>query len=132
MVTPQQMAALKIEFPRRQQIFDESLAVMQKTNNPDVLMRRYSELTDFVDWFFEQKENGLPLKADKTKEQMNEDIPAFFNFHAVRIAKYISDNAPKKKRHQYLMDILKYLKECKNRMNAHIEITELINKNLTE
>jgi hypothetical protein len=61
-----------------------------------------------------------------------EDIPAFFNFHAVRIANYISDNAPKKKRHQYLMDILKNLKDCKNRMNAHIAITELINKNLTE
>jgi hypothetical protein len=82
MVTLQQLSILKIEYQRRQQIFDESIAIMQKTNNPDVLMRRYSELTDFVDWFFAQKEKGLPLKADKTKEQMNRDIPAPVSFSA--------------------------------------------------
>ena len=65
MITSEQMAILKIEYPRRQQIFNESVAIMQRTNNPDVLIRRYSELTDFVDWFFAQKEKGLPLRADE-------------------------------------------------------------------
>lgn len=130
MVTPQQFAILKIEYPRRQQIFDESLAIMQKTNNPDVLIRRYDVITDFVEWFFEQKEKGLPLKADKTKEQMNDDIPAFFNFHAARIANHISEHTPKKNRHQCLMSLLSALKDCRNKEEAHIEISELINKNL--
>ena len=130
MVTLQQLSILKIEYQRRQQIFDESIAIMQKTNNPDVLMRRYSELTDFVDWFFAPKEKGLPLKADKTKEQMNADIPSFFNFHATRIAKNVSENVSKKNRHQVLMALLSSLKDCNNKEEAYIEITELINKNL--
>lgn len=130
MITSEQMAILKIEYPRRQQIFNESVAIMQRTNNPNVLIRRYSELTDYVDWFFEQKEKGLPLKADKTKEQMNNDIPTFFNFHAVRIAKHVSENVLKKNRHQVLMALLSSLKDCNNKEKAYIEITELINKNL--
>lgn len=130
MITSEQMAILKIEYPRRQQIFNESVAIMQRTNNPNVLIRRYSELTDYVDWFFEQKEKGLPLKADKTKEQMNNDIPTFLNFHAVRIAKHVSENVLKKNRHQVLMALLSSLKDCNNKEKAYIEITELINKNL--
>ena len=128
MVTLQQLSILKIEYQRRQQIFDESIAIMQKTNNPDVLMRRYSELTDFVDWFFAQKEKGLPLKADKTKEQMNSDIPAFFNFQAVRVANYISEHSPKKDQHRLLMSILSELKDSINKEEAYIEISQIINK----
>lgn len=130
MVTLQQLSVLKIEYQRRQQIFDESIAIMQKTNNPDVLMRRYSELTDFVDWFFAQKEKGLPLKSEKTKEQMNSDIPAFFNYHSVRIANYIIEHTPKKEHHNSLMLLLSSLKECRNKEESYIKISELINKNL--
>lgn len=128
MITSEQMAILKIEYPRRQQIFNESVAIMQRTNNPDVLIRRYSELTDYIDWFFAQKEKGLPLKADKTKEQMNSDIPAFFNFHAVRIANYISEHSPKKDQHRLLMSILSELKASINKEEAYIEISQIINK----
>lgn len=137
MITPKQeyerqikKATMLIEYPRQRQIFDESLAIMQRTNNPDVLIRRYSELINFVEWFFEQKEKGLPLKADKTKEQMNADIPAFFNYHAARIAHYVAEHSPKKKRHQILIELLGSLKDCRNKEEAHIEISELINKNL--
>lgn len=125
-------ATILIEYQRQRQIFDESLAIMQRTNNPYVLIRRYSELINFVEWVFEQKEKGLPLKTDKTKDQINEDIPAFFNFHAARIANYISEHTPKKNRHQSLMNLLSALKNCRNEEDAYIEISELINKNLTE
>lgn len=100
MITPQQIATLQIEFPRRRQIFNESISIIQRTNNPDVLLRRYNEVQEFVSWSYAQRDNGLPVKINETKEQMNEKLPVFFNFHAARIAHHVAEHSPKKKRHQ--------------------------------
>lgn len=61
----QQIAILKIEYPRRRQIFDESVAIVQKTNNFDVLFRRMDAVHGFIKWAFEQQAKGFPIKLEK-------------------------------------------------------------------
>lgn len=121
----QQIAILKIEYPRRRQIYDESVAIVQKTNNPDVLFRRMNTVRDFVKWAFEQQAKGLPIKLDKNKEEMQEEINRFCNFHCVRVAHYVSDHT-RKNVFTNLIRLRGSLIECSNQDEAYREIDGLI------
>lgn len=123
-------ATMIIEYPRRRQIFDESVSIIQKTNNPDVLFRRYDLLTEFVQWAFELKKNGFPIKIEETEEDMRIKLQTFYNFHCVRIAKFMGENAPKSKRFQTLLDLQKSLKSASNKESSFIEIAQIINKTI--
>ncbi len=123
-------AILKYEYPRRRQIFDESIILIQKTNNPDVLHRRYSEVEGFINWAFDMKRKGLPITIQESESEMRMKLPLFFNYHCVRIAHYIFENYPQKKQFRLLLDLLSSLREADNKEDAHIEISELVNKNI--
>ena len=129
-MTPLQIATLKIEYPRRRQIFDESISIMQKTNNPDVFFRRYNEVFDFVQWTFRLKKEGCPITTEKTEEQMNSELFSFYNFHCCRIANYISEHSPKSKRFDLLLRLKTSLKPALNKEDAFVEITQLMSKSL--
>lgn len=121
----QQIAILKVEYPRRRQIFDESVSIIQKTNNPDVLFRRMDAVRDFVIWAFEQEAKGLPIKLDKNKEEMQEETNRFCNFHCVRVAHYVSEHTRK----NVFTDLIRLcgsLSECSNKDEAYREIDGLI------
>lgn len=124
----QLVAILKFEYPRRRQIFDESIKLIQKTNNPDVLHRRYSDIEDFINWIFDMKQKGLPITIQESESEMRVKLPRFFNYHCVRIAHYIFEQSPQKKQFRLLLDLLISLREADNKEDAHIEISELINK----
>lgn len=125
-------ATMIIEYPRRRQIFDESVSIIQKTNNPDVLFRRYGLVSEFVQWAFELKKNGFPIKIEETEEDMNTKLPTFYNFHCVRIANHVIENSPKSKRFQILSGLQQSLKPASNKEDAFIEIAQLINKTLLQ
>lgn len=124
----QLVAILKFEYPRRRQIFDESIKLIQKTNNPDVLHLRYSDIEDFINWAFDMKQKGLPITIQESESEMRMKLPRFFNYHCVRIAHYIFEQSPQKKQFRLLSDLLISLREADNKEDAHIEISELINK----
>lgn len=122
MITP-----LQIEYPRRRQIFDESVSIIQKTNNPEVLFRRYDEVCDFIKWAFQMKKNGLPITIEKTEDDMKTEVPAFYNYHCVRVAGYILANKPDTKT---LMRLQQSLKDAPNKEDSFIKIAQMINKTL--
>lgn len=128
-MTPEQerkLAEMQIEYPRRRQIFDDSIALIQRTNNPDVLYRRYDEICNFIKWTWDKKKNGYPLRIDDSEEEMNERTSIFFNYHAARIAHYIFDKAPKSKKNGLLNEIILSLKDGSNKREKFDEITQLI------
>ena len=131
-MTPLQVATLKIEYPRRRQIFDESVAIIQKTNTPDVLFRRYEEVCSFVQWAFQLKKEGCAITIDESEEQMKVKLPTFYNFHCARIANYVAVHSPKTKRFQLLRELQGSLKDSANKEEAFIEIAQLINKTILE
>ncbi len=131
-MTPLQIATLKIEYPRRRQIFDESVSIIQKTNNPDVLFRRYDEVCSFVQWAFQLKKEGCAITIDESEEQMKAKLPAFYNFHCVRIANYVAVHSLKTKRFQILRELQDSLKDAANKEGTFIEIAQLINKTILE
>ena len=118
---------LKFEYPRRRQIFDESIMIIQKTNNPDVLYRRYSEVEDFINWAFDMEQKGLPITIQESESEMRMKLPLFFNYHCVRIAHYIFEQSPQKKKFRLLSGLLLSLRDTNNKEEAYIEISELIN-----
>ena len=120
-------AILKFEYPRRRQIFDESIKLIQKTNNPDVLHRRYSDIEDFINWVFDMKQKGLPITIQESESEMRMKLPLFFNYHCVRIAHYIFEQSPQKKKFRLLSGLLLSLRDTNNKEEAYIEISELIN-----
>lgn len=130
MITPSQIATLQIEYPRRRQIFDESVAIIQQTNNPDVLFRRFEIVSEFVQWVFLLKKDGCPITIEKTQSQMNAELPHFFNFHCVRVAKYVSEHTPAAKRLKTLSNLQQSLKQASNKEDSFIQIAQLINKTL--
>lgn len=119
------IAVLQVELPRRRKIFDESVTIIQKTNNPDVLLRRMDVVRDFVRWAFEQQANGLPIKLDKNREQSQEDANRFCNFHIVRVAHYVSKHT-RKNVFTNLIRLRSALNESENKDEAYNEITTLI------
>ena len=127
---PLQTATLKIEYPRRRQIFDESVSIIQKTNTPDVLFRRYDEVSSFVQWAFQLKKEGCAITIEESEEQMNAKLPAFYNFHCARIANYVAVHSPKTNRFQILRELQGTLKDATNKEEAFIEIAQLINKTI--
>lgn len=120
------LQALEIEYPNRRRIFDESQEIILNTNNPDVLFSRYKEMCDFVSWSNAQKRAGMPLRIEEDENQMKAKLRSFFNFHCVRIAKYISGHSPKSKRQSELVRLKDALLDANNKLDSMKEIYRLI------
>lgn len=93
------MAVLQTSYPHHRQIYDESIAIIKKTNNPDVLFR--------------------------CMEEMREETNRFCNFHCVRVAHYVSEHTRK----NVFTDLIRLrgsLSECSNKDEAYREIDGLI------
>lgn len=129
MITSEQLATLQIEYPRRRQIFDESVSVIQKTNNPDILCRRFNMISEFVKWVYDNIEKGMPIKTDKTQDQITVEMASFYNYHSVRIAQAISTQDPSGKLNR-LMGLQTSLMDAPNKEESFIKIAQIINQNL--
>ena len=78
---------LTIEFPRRKQILEESIQLMQETDKLDTLLFRYDVALEHANWIMEQKAKGLPIYFDVADgEDFEAALDRIRNFHIVRIA----------------------------------------------
>lgn len=120
------ISAVLLEFPRRQQIYEESVALMQKTNSPEVLYGRYIDVRDFMEWAAKLKADGYPVNINQTESQAISQLNSFYNFHCVRIANHVAENSTTSKRYGILVEMLETLKDADNYDEAVAEITPLI------
>lgn len=81
-----EVAQFKCEYENRIRIFNDSQRICQTTTNIDVFKRRVKEVEGFIEWSFEMKEKGMPLKVDASKDEAFSQLGNFVNFHCKRIA----------------------------------------------
>lgn len=110
------LLSLKAEFPSHKRILDDSVKLIQTTNNIETLLRRYDDALFHYNWINEQKKNGLPVKFE-CKDYFPKELNRMTNFHIVRIATNLTNN--------YKEQLLK-LKTDKARENITIQTFKTI------
>lgn len=117
---------LTIEFPRRKQILEESIMLIQKTSNIDTLISRYNIALEHASWIIEQKDKGLPIYFDTEEDGFESSLNRIRNYHIVRIAMEKFVNYKKK------MYGLKLGKAKESNTAQMFEFIEKCNKSLKE
>lgn len=120
-------AILQIEFPRRKQILEESVKLIQETNNIDTLLSRYDIALEHYHWIMEQKAKGLPIWFDTEEEGFESALNRIRNYHMVRIAMEKFINYKKKMyglktakaKENNTAQMFEYLEKCKKSLISH-------------
>lgn len=112
-------AILQIEFPRHKQILEESVQLIQETNNIDTLVFRYELSLEHYHWIMEQKAKGLPIYFDTEEEGFESALNRISNYHIIRIAMEVFINYKTK---------MYGLKTAKGRENNTVKMFEFIEK----
>lgn len=87
---------LQTEFPRRKQMLEESVRLIQETSNIETLVSRYEVALEHYHWIMEQKSKGLPLFFESEDEGFESALNRINNYHIVRIAMEVFINYKKK------------------------------------
>lgn len=120
-------AILQIEFPRRKQILEESIKLIQETSNIDTLLSRYDIALEHYHWIMEQKAKGLPIWFDTEEEGFENALNRIRNYHIVRISmeKFIKYKKKMyglktaKARENNTAQMFEYLEKCKQSLVSH-------------
>lgn len=120
-------AILQIEFPRRKQILEESVKLIQETNNIDTLLSRYDIALEHFHWIMEQKAKGLPIWFNTEEEGFESALNRIRNYHIVRIAMEKFINYKKKMyglktakaKENNTAQMFEYLEKCKQSLVSH-------------
>lgn len=120
-------AILQIEFPRRKQILEESVKLIQETGNIDTLLTRYDIALEHYHWIMEQKAKGLPIWFDTEDEGFESALNRIRNYHIVRIAMEKFINYKKKMyglktakaKENNTAQMFEYLEKCKQSLVSH-------------
>lgn len=86
-------------------------------------------ISEFVKWVYDNIEKGMPIKTDKTQDQITVEMASFYNYHSVRIAQAISTQDPSGKLNR-LMGLQTSLMDAPNKEESFIKIAQIINQNL--
>ena len=84
---------VKVEYPNRTRIFNESHQIMRTTNNFETFQRRATIVFDYIHWCYDQRDAGMPLKLNMDRAAAVDDFNKTYNNQAVRIAKYLTYSA---------------------------------------
>ncbi|MDD4820283.1 MAG: hypothetical protein PHD21_05565 [Flavobacteriales bacterium] len=114
-----QKQSFLLQFPRRKQILEESMALIQNSNNINVLVGRYNDVVENYNWIIERKNEGMPVIFNEESCGFISSLNRAMNFHIIRVAKYMYD---KKKQE------IGSLKTKKAKENRCVELFELIEK----
>lgn len=97
---------VRIEYPNRSRIFNESHQLMLSTNNFEVLQRRANIVLDYIHWCYDQRDAGMPLKLNMDRAAAVDDFNKTYNNQAVRIAKYLTGSVTTSRKATKVIPIL--------------------------
>jgi len=80
--------ALKVEYPSHERILNDSIKLIETTNNIDVLISRHKDVINEWTWMEEQYQKGMPIRLQQEPCGFSVAANRVANFHIVRIANY--------------------------------------------
>ena len=120
-------AILDIEFPRRKQILEESIQLIQETSNLNTLLSRYDVCLEHYYWIMEQKGKGLPIYFETEEGGFENALNKINNYHIIRIAMdtFINYNDKMlglktiKAKDNNTAKMFEFLEQCKESLQPH-------------
>ena len=117
----------KYEYPQREQIYQESLNIIQNTNNLETFLGRIIDINNYIDWLsknfdtpFLSKYINLSINGEKVEPEIFwEEMNCMLNDNLVRIISY---------NYSSVKDEIAVLKQKKAKENRIIKLYELIEK----
>lgn len=79
-------ACFSVEAPSRIRIFNDSLRLIETTNNATTFIGRVSDIEEFLDWATGQIKNGMPLQMDGNILSVRKQTYELINRNALRVA----------------------------------------------
>ena len=80
------IAGFMVEAPNRLRIFNDSIRLIETTNNATTFIGRVSDIEEFLDWATEQVKNGMPLQMDGNILSVRKQIYELINSNALRVS----------------------------------------------
>lgn len=77
-----------VEFPRKKQILDESVRLIETTNNITVAKGRYETVMTHYKWMVEQKSKGMPVSFSEEACGFESSMKRAFNENIERLVGY--------------------------------------------
>lgn len=75
-------------FPRRKQIIDESIAIIETSNNIKSIKSRFDTVMTHYKWMIEQKSKGMPLSFHEEPCGFENSMKRAFNENILRIVEF--------------------------------------------
>lgn len=126
-------ATFEFELPRRKQIYEESVKLMQTTQVFSTLSRRYEDVINFINWATEMKDAGCSCNVNMTREDAITQANDCFNEGIYRVCKTTIEAAdsPRKRQNatEKIQMIEQSLKESPNKDQIKSNIYALIGIN---
>ena len=119
-----QIITAKIEYPRRRQVFDDSMRIRGETNCFDVFYRRADEISNFIKWIMELQKAGVRFETGEDEMHFKERVSCCYNINCLRLARYIH-GVSKKRILTSLIRLRGSLLDCDNKEEVYNEITLL-------
>ena len=118
---------VKYEYPRREQIYQESINIIQNTNNIDTFLGRITDINNYIDWLSENfdtpllsKYINLSIDGEKVESEIFwEEMNCMLNDNLLRIVSY---------NYSSVKDEISELKQRKAKENRVIKLYELVEK----
>lgn len=118
---------VKYEYPRREQIYQESLNIIQNTNNIDTFLGRITDINNYIDWLsknfdtpFLSKYINLSIDGEKVEPEIFwEEMNCMLNDNLVRIVSY---------NYSSTQNEILILKQKRSKENRIVQLYELIEK----
>lgn len=79
------VAEFMVEAPNRLRIFNDSMRLIETTNNATTFIGRVSDIEEFLDWATEQVKNGMPLKMEGDIFSARDNIYKLINRNSLRV-----------------------------------------------
>lgn len=80
------IACFSVEAPSRIRIFNDSMKLIETTNNATTFISRISDIEEFWDWAAEQVKDGMPLQMDGNILSVRKHTYELINRNALRVA----------------------------------------------
>lgn len=123
---------LQIEFPRRKQILEESIQLIQETGSLETLLSRYDTALEHANWIIQQRAKGLPIYFDTEEGGFENSLNRINNYHIIRIAmeKFINYKAKMyglktaKAKQNNTAQMFEFIEKCEQSLKEHSNKSE--------
>ena len=79
------IACFSVEAPNRIRIFNDSMRLVETTNNAATFIERVDNIEEFLNWATEQIKNGMPLQMEGNILSVRKQAYELINRNALRV-----------------------------------------------